>query len=157
MGNCVELLRERHGRGRQLEIKYQNDNDLVNADEKDVHFDTYKFKKAKVLSVYDGDTCKIMAFHRGEKVLFWVRFMGVNTPEIKGGTVETKQKAQEAKKFVEDAILGKIVDIDVVENRMIDGKRIHEPFGRLLAYIYIDGKSLSKTLIDRGLGVPFEH
>lgn len=157
MGNCVELLRERHRHGRQLEIKYQNDDELANADEKNVQFDTYEFKKARVVSVYDGDTFTVIANHRGKLTKFQIRLMEVNTPEIKGGTIETKQKAQEAKKFVEDAILGKIVNINVIENRIIDGKRVYEPFDRLLAYVYVDGKSLSKTLIDRGLGVPFEH
>jgi endonuclease YncB( thermonuclease family) len=116
---------------------------------------TYNFTKAKVLKVYDGDTFTIAGFHNGDFCKFSVRLYGVNCEEIKGGTAETKKLAQDAKKFVEDMILDKIVDIDILNNKIIDNKKMTEKYGRLLCNVKIDNNDLAISLLNAGLAKPY--
>jgi len=109
---------------------------------------TYDFNKAKVLKVYDGDTFTIGAYHLGKPIKFSVRLYGVDCPELKGPTAEEGKKA---KKFVEDLILDKIIKIEVLNNKVLDGKKIREKYGRLLSKVYINGKDLSEELIAMGM------
>jgi endonuclease YncB( thermonuclease family) len=111
----------------------------------------YRFTKAKVLKVYDGDSCTIAAHYGGQICKFNVRIFGIDCDEMKGGTEKTKHNARLAKKFVEKMILGKIVDINVLNNKIVDGKKLKEKFGRLLATISIDGHDLANALLEAGL------
>lgn len=108
----------------------------------------YLFTKAKVIKVYDGDTFWIAAWQGNEIVRYKVRLYGVDCPEIRGGTEESKRKAQESKEYVVKQALGKIVDITVLNN-------IKDKYGRLLAKIRINGVDLTYDLITKGLGVPY--
>jgi len=116
---------------------------------------TYDFTKAKVLKVYDGDTFTIAGFYNGDFCKFNVRLYGVNCEEIKGGTPETKKKAQDAKKFVEDMILNKIIDIDILNNKIVDNKRLTEKYGRLLCNVKINGNDLANALLNADLAKPY--
>lgn len=125
---------------------------LNNETYKQVGEQVYKFTKAKVLKVYDGDTFWIVAFHDGKMFRFNTRLYGVDTPELKG---ESKEKALEAKKYVSEKILNKIVDIQVLTNTIYNDKKIKDKYGRLLSIIHIDGINLANDLIDRGHGKPY--
>lgn len=109
----------------------------------------YKFNKAKVIKVYDGDTITIAALHDGGFCRFSVRFFGVDCDEIRGGTDETKHNAQLAKRYISALVLNKIVDIEVMNDE-------HEKFGRLLAKVSIDGVSISNKLLEIGLARPYD-
>lgn len=108
----------------------------------------YRFNKAKVLKVYDGDSITIAAHHAGQIVKFNVRVFGIDCDEMKGGTEQTKRNARIAKKYVESKILGKVVDINVLNNKVVDGKKLREKYGRLLASISIDGADLANMLLE---------
>lgn len=136
----------------------------LNPDE--VEFETYDFRKARVIDVYDGDTCTVIALHHGIPTKFKLRLMEINAPEVRGGTAESKEAGRLAKEFLANLILGKIVDVIVVENRKFlkkgdriefvsEGKRTHESFGRLLSYVYVGGKSVSEMMLDAGHAVLF--
>jgi micrococcal nuclease len=76
------------------------------------------------------------------------RLSGIDTAELKGGTSESKQLAQDAKFKV----------IELTENKKL--KVITEKpdkYGRWLATIFIDNEtiSLNDTLINLGLAVPY--
>jgi len=116
---------------------------------------TYDFTKAKVLRVYDGDTFYIAAVYAGKVFKFPVRLFGVDTPEMKGGTNESKLAAKEAKEFVERFVCDKIIDIHILNNRLHDGKIIKEKFGRLLAVVKVGGVNLADELIRLGYAVPY--
>lgn len=116
---------------------------------------TYDFTVAKVIRVYDGDTFWVAVKYAGKRSRFKVRLYGVDCPEIKGGTEKTKLAAQKAKKYVADRILRKFVAIEVLNNKIINGKKIQEKYGRLLSKIYVDGCDLALELIDRGLAKPY--
>ena len=107
--------------------------------------------KMTVVRVVDGDTVfgdVDLGFNIGFKKMEF-RLSGVNTPEIKGAS---REAGLASKKFVEDTVLNK--EVIIVTKK--DGK---EKYGRYLAEVfYLDGTnwvSLNKSLIDKGLAVPF--
>ena len=117
----------------------------------------YRFTKAKVLKVYDGDTITIAAHCNGQIVKFSVRIYGIDCDEMKGGTEQTKHNARLAKQLVESKILNKIVDIEVLNGKSLDGKHvIREKFGRLLANIKIDGQDVANMLLEAGLARKYD-
>ena len=123
---------------------------------KDITDVTYDFTRAKVIDVYDGDTITIAALYDGLYRRFTVRLYGVDCAEIRGGTNESKQQAQNAKRFVENAILNKVVEVNVLNNKIYQGKKIHEKYGRLLAIISTpDGRDLAGMLLAAGLAMEY--
>lgn len=107
----------------------------------------YTFTKAKVIKIYDGDTFWIAAEHNGEIVKFQVRLYGVDCAEIKSSEKKERDLAKQAKDYVVSKILDRIVDINVLNNKMLNGKKIREKYGRLLARIKVDGVDLSEEMI----------
>jgi micrococcal nuclease len=107
--------------------------------------------KMVVDKVVDGDTVYgivDLGFNIGYKKMEF-RLSGINTPETKGNT---REAGLTSKKFVEDTILGKQVII-------VTKKDAKEKYGRYLAEIFFlvgaEWVSLNKTLVDKGLAVPF--
>ena len=119
---------------------------------------TYEYN-ARAVRVIDGDTIELRAdvgFHTYVQKKF--RLLGVDTPELRGGTAESKERARKAKDFVEQ----------IVANRpLIIRTEKPDSFGRWLARVFIvyqakDGpvhdalEDLSQLLIDEGHGVPYK-
>ncbi len=132
---------------------------LKNYDHKDVSPQTFDFKYATVIKVYDGDTITISAKHRGVMTSFRMRLYGVNCPELKG---PTKQKGTEAKNFVSRLILNKVVRVEVLNNKIYDGKKVTEKYGRLIGNVYFGddisengGINLTSHIIENGHGAPY--
>ena len=117
---------------------------------------TYDFTECKVVKVYDGDTITIAVIDNGKLVSYPVRIHGIDCAEIRGGTIESKAKANEAKKFTENAVLNKIVNINVLNGRRINNRIVKEKYGRLLAEIYYEDKCLSKELLKANLAVKYD-
>jgi micrococcal nuclease len=111
--------------------------------------------KATLRRVVDGDTVDFdvdLGFYMTAALRF--RILGVDTPELRGGTDETKAKAKEAKAFVEKE-LGNAMAI-FIETHKADS------FGRWLANVEYwcvgdEGEelffNLADQLIEAGLGV----
>ncbi len=110
---------------------------------------TYEFSRAKVVQIYDGDTITINALHRGMFNSFKCRIYGINTPEIKdGGTI--------ARDYLRDKLLGKIVNIEVLNNKRDEKGRLYrEKYGRLLVNINYDGENIATHMIKRGYAKPY--
>ncbi len=85
----------------------------------------------KVIKVIDGDTIEVQRVGR-------VRFVGVNTPE------KDEPGYEEAMEFLEKACLGKVVWID------IDDEKPKDHFGRILGAVYIEGTNLNALLLRSG-------
>ena len=106
--------------------------------------------KAKILSVYDGDTVtadiQLGFYVIAHKVK--LRLYGINTPEIRGGTAETKKAGITARDWLREKVTGK----EVTVKSFGKGK-----YGRWLTELYLDGEetSLNQQLIDQGLAVPY--
>jgi len=101
---------------------------------------------AKVVKVYDGDTFTVEAFPwPGITAKASVRVDGVDTPEIRGKCEAEKRKAREARDFVKDLILGKIVFLNNVKH----GKYA----GRVVASVVLNSREkLEDKIISQGLG-----
>jgi micrococcal nuclease len=110
--------------------------------------------KAHLVRVIDGDTIELrvdVGFHTYVQKKF--RVLGVDTPELRGGTEETKAKAKEAKNFV----------MQVLNPAHHIWVRTMKPdsFGRWLADVtymnVMDGveRNLAQELIENGHGEPY--
>lgn len=95
---------------------------------------------AEVVSVVDGDTIKVKINGKVESV----RFLLVDTPETNHPRLGEQPFGQEAKAFTKKMLEGKTVQLekDVSER---------DKYGRLLYYVYVDGKSVQEELLRNGL------
>ncbi|WP_024985216.1 thermonuclease family protein [Brevibacillus borstelensis] len=96
---------------------------------------------AKVLEVVDGDTIKVQINGKEETV----RFLLVDTPETKHPTYGEQPFGKEASNFVKELLSGKTVELEQDVNNGPD------KYGRLLYYVYVDGKSVQEQLLEKGL------
>lgn len=100
-----------------------------------------RFCNAKVVRVYDGDTfyVNINKVHSlfGENL--GIRVAEINTPELRGGTPESKALGIKARDFTA-ALLNKAKRIDL--EKCSRGK-----FFRIVCTVLVDGKSLGDELL----------
>lgn len=101
---------------------------------------------SEVRSIYDGDTFKasIESWPAiiGESI--GVRVAGVDTPEMRGECDREKELARQAKKHTVALLrAGKRIELRSLRR---------DKYFRVLADVYVDGKSLSESLIMSGLG-----
>ncbi|HHW36759.1 MAG TPA: nuclease [Bacillales bacterium] len=97
-------------------------------------------EKPIVTNVVDGDTLDVMLNNKEERI----RLLLVDTPETKHPSKPVQPFGPEASKFAKDTLEGKevTVELDVSER---------DKYGRLLAYIWIDGKMFNEMLLEKGL------
>lgn len=96
----------------------------------------------ELVRTIDGDTIKVM--YEGEERN--IRYLLIDTPEIDHKNPEnTEPFAVEAMERNDELLSrGQVaIEFDVGDRE--------DKYGRLLAYIYVDGKSVQKTLLDEGL------
>ena len=118
----------------------------------------YKLKgiyRAKVVSVYDGDTITIILFNKCGFEKHKVRMYGYNSPELKPRlNIKNRKnvidKAYKAKKFLENLLLNNIVDFESFG---------YDKYGRLLGNIYLthfcNKINVNKMMIEMGHGVEY--
>ncbi len=95
---------------------------------------------AEVVSVTDGDTIKVRINGQVEAV----RFLLVDTPETNHPRLGEQPFGQEAKTFTKQLLEGKTIQLEKdVSDR--------DKYGRLLYYLYVDGKSVQEELLRNGL------
>ncbi|PSJ67272.1 nuclease precursor [Brevibacillus brevis] len=97
--------------------------------------------QAKVLEVVDGDTIKVKINDKEETV----RFLLVDTPETKHPKYGVQPFGKEASDFTKQLLTEKTVELEQDVNNGPD------KYGRLLYYIYVDGKSVQEQLLEKGL------
>ena len=105
-------------------------------------------KKGKVIKVYDGDTFWIVSKINGQDYKFNIRTFGYDSPELRSKDVEERKAGQEARDYVADKILNKVVKIEVIKKK--------EKYGRILAKIYFHGKCLNDEMVEKGYGIPYD-
>lgn len=92
--------------------------------------------------IVDGDTIKVI--YEGEEKS--VRYLLVDTPETKHPKVGKQPFGQEASDYNNDLLTGgKEVSLEFDIGQRID------KYGRLLAYVYVDGKNVNEELVKKGL------
>ena len=95
----------------------------------------------EVTSVIDGDTIKIM--YEGKEVT--VRYLLVDTPETNHPRLGEQPLGKEA-----TAANKRIINSGNVTIEFDVGDRFDD-YGRLLAYIYVDGESVQELLVESGM------
>lgn len=105
---------------------------------------------ATFTEVYDGDTATAtidLGFY--VKLEVTVRLLGINTPELRGGTKESKARGLAARNRLRELILGKQLQVISVKG--------DDSFGRWLVVIQVPGeaRSINQQLLDEGHAVPF--
>ncbi|MFE1244879.1 thermonuclease family protein [Fictibacillus sp. NPDC058756] len=96
--------------------------------------------QVQVLDVVDGDTIKVKVDGKSETV----RFLLVDTPESVHPNKPVQPFSKEASKHTEGMLSGSDVELEL-------GIGERDKYGRLLAYVYADGKSVQKSLLEKGL------
>jgi endonuclease YncB( thermonuclease family) len=104
----------------------------------------------EIVSIYDGDTFKIDL--AGVHPLFGddvsVRLFGVDTPEMRGSEDRVKVLAGKARNLTEQALMG-------AEKIELKNPQRGKYF-RIIADVYVDGKSLAELLMKAGLGKAYD-
>ncbi|WP_452221378.1 thermonuclease family protein [Lacinutrix salivirga] len=102
--------------------------------------------KAKIISVYDGDTVTAIVdlgfLHSQEMKL---RLLGIDTPEMRG---PEKVEGKKVRDILREMILDKEVEIHTYKDKQ--GK-----YGRYLASIVLDGLDVNQWLVDNGHAEPY--
>ena len=105
---------------------------------------------SNVISVYDGDTFRVNIDSLppivGKNIA--IRLEGVDTTEIKGRCQYEKDLAIEARDFVRKKLFNAK---EIKLNDLQRGK-----YFRVVAKVFIDGVSLEKELLDKGLAYKYQ-
>jgi endonuclease YncB( thermonuclease family) len=114
-----------------------------------------RFNCVQFVRAIDGDTIVIdipgVHSYFGSKAE--VRLYGVDTPEKKGGDCELKLSRLATKLVESELKSAKRIDVQLIANSK--GKMRREKFGRILAKITYEGKSLSEVLLRNNLAVEY--
>lgn len=99
----------------------------------------------KVISNYDGDTIRVSVkgWHPLIGNNIGIRIAGIDTPELRDSRPKIKALARKAKRFTR-AKLSK--GNKIILKNMRRGK-----YFRIVAEVWIDGESLGKQLLEKGL------
>lgn len=99
---------------------------------------------------YDGDTCYVTAPSLPVPLQkMSIRILGIDTPEIRGKCEKEKKLALEARAFANKMFR----DASSIEFANLDWDKYG---GRILADVYIDGKSYKDEIINTGLARPYD-
>lgn len=103
-----------------------------------------------ITSIYDGDSfrCTIKEYPPIIGHRIGIRVYGIDTPELRDKCPKVKEKAQKAKQFAVALLRG----AEKVELRNLR----RDKYFRILAEVYVDGKSLAQELMDAGHAKPYD-
>ena len=113
-------------------------------------------KLAKVVDVYDGDSCQVV-FEHNRLINRWnVRMHGYDTPEMRPRkTVENRLEIIEKAKAARDYLKSLIMN----EDQLIYIKcHDFDKYGRVLGEIYLnqgDSKSVNELMVENGYGYTY--
>ena len=112
------------------------------------------YSLAKVVSVYDGDTCKVIIPFKNDFYKWNVRLTGYDTPEMRPSRSKPNRDdeikaAKAAKSFLKSKIMNSSSQLIYIKCGKFD------KYGRLLAEIYTDindNVSINQEMINNGHG-----
>lgn len=104
---------------------------------------------AKVVKVYDGDTCTCVFDTYGLGLYkHSVRLVGIDTPEIHGKSPEEKEAARKVRDFVRAKILGQIISLTCMGS---------DKYGRVLGIITgPSGEVINEMLVSNGMALKYD-
>jgi endonuclease YncB( thermonuclease family) len=109
---------------------------------------------AKVVDVYDGDTCTIVFFLNKQIIKYKCRMLGYDSPEMKPlKTIENRNEIIEKAKNARDFFISLLKESDfIVDIKM--GK--FDKYGRILATMSNKMGNINELIIQNGHGVPYD-
>ena len=111
---------------------------------------TFPIKSGRVIKCYDADTITIaskLPYDASPLYRLSVRLNGIDAPEIKGKSAEEKEVAKEARDFLSNLVLNKMIRLENVES---------EKYGRILADVYLGDVHLNKLLLKERYAVKYD-
>lgn len=99
---------------------------------------------AKVIDVYDADTITVAfaPWVKGQYFQHNVRLCGINAPEIRTTNKKEKALAIEAKEYVKQLLMGKIITLIIGENK--------DKYGRTSATVMYGDMNICDHLVAKG-------
>ena len=128
--------------GNEVENETHNEDKIANIitqeDEKPVENPSEELYE--IIKVVDGDTIQIRFNGKKERL----RLIGIDTPEsVHPDETKNTENGELASEYTKSLLTGKSVNLEFdVEER--------DQYGRLLAYVYLDGEMINKKLIRDG-------
>jgi micrococcal nuclease len=104
----------------------------------------YKKLKAQVVEVIDGDTILVnIRDNQGLNIpsSVKIRMLCIDTPE---STKKVQPFGPEASNFVKELLQGKEITLEI-------DKTLYDPYGRLLAHVFLGEQSVQEILLSEGL------
>lgn len=92
----------------------------------------------KVVSVYDGDSCRCVFPFEGKLYKWNCRINGIDTPELRTRSKLEKEAGYKARDFLREKILKKTVEIHCDE---------FDKYGRILVNIKINNEDVSEMMV----------
>lgn len=108
----------------------------------------YEYRVKKLVSVVDGDTIDV-DIDLGFDISFYsrVRLAGIDTPESRTKDLKEKALGLESKEYLKKRL-------EAAKNIVIRTEKVNssEKYGRILAWIYVDGESnsINHEMIEKG-------
>lgn len=111
--------------------------------------DIENFDEVTLVSIYDGDTFRVhlACNYRIFCKFISVRVRGVDCPEIKGGSAQTKALAKQAKAFTKNFLKGGKIQLRNCGR---------DKYFRLLCDVKVNGQDLGEELIKAGYAIPYD-
>lgn len=108
----------------------------------------YEYRVKKVTHIVDGDTIDV-DIDLGFDISFYsrVRLAGIDTPESRTKDLKEKALGLESKEYLKKRL-------DAAKNIVIRTEKVNssEKYGRILAWLYVDGESnsINHEMIEKG-------
>ena len=147
----------------KMELKNNDNikNELNNCDYENIELFNFRDYKtiAKVIDIYDGDTCTIIFKYEGKIIKYKVRCYGYDSPEMRPSrSLENreliKEKAREAKK-----ILGDYLNFNNGDGIIYIHCHDFDKYGRLMVSFYdnenFEGPSINEKMVENGYGYSY--
>lgn len=116
-------------------------------------FDGYKCK-AKVVSVYDGDTFTACFKYRGQIIKYRFRTFGYDSPEMKPLKSKPNREEEKAKAIIARDKFKEIIKFET--NELVDLKMLgFDKYGRILVNVIKDGINVNEWMIKNNHGYPY--
>jgi endonuclease YncB( thermonuclease family) len=107
-----------------------------------------QIEEAKVVKVADGDTVTLAFLtHENTVCKFPARMYGYNSYDLHHEDEQKKATARKAKESLEARVLGKIVKVNVIQQR--------EKYGRLLVVLSDSQGEINQWMLQNSLGIPY--
>ena len=104
-------------------------------------------KYARIVKVYDGDTCTILFRWKKQNIKTSCRILGIDTPELRTSNKKEKALGYAAKEYLEYMILEQILKVKFSKD---------DKYGRPLVEIFLhNGTSVADLMIKQGHAKPY--